>query len=120
MRQASRRPSPAELDPQELISHADVIAVLERRGRGDAHEGSVRAPEIRDLRALAVPRHGGVARELLKAAIAWLARQGAPRVMLWTATQNVRAQQVFEQAGFRRTMIEMTLELDSPRDGTSD
>jgi ribosomal protein S18 acetylase RimI-like enzyme len=56
-------------------------------------------------------RGGGIARELLAAAIAWLGERGAPRVMLWTATQNDRAQRLFEAAGFRRTMIEMTLEL---------
>jgi RimJ/RimL family protein N-acetyltransferase len=31
--------------------------------------------------------------------------------MLWTAEQNLAAQRLFEQAGFRRTMIEMTREL---------
>jgi ribosomal protein S18 acetylase RimI-like enzyme len=56
-------------------------------------------------------RQTGVARALLSAAIDWLREQGAPRVMLWTATQNDRAQRLFEAAGFRRTMVEMTLEL---------
>lgn len=53
----------------------------------------------------------GVARKLLDAAVAWLKQRGAPRVVLWTATQNTRAQQVFDRAGFRRTMTEMTLEI---------
>ena len=52
-----------------------------------------------------------MARKLLDAAVAWLKQMGAPRVVLWTATQNTRAQQVFERAGFRRTMTEMTLEI---------
>jgi ribosomal protein S18 acetylase RimI-like enzyme len=56
-------------------------------------------------------RGGGVARELIAAAIEWLRQRGAPRVMLWTAAQNARAQQLFDAAGFRKTMIEMTLEL---------
>lgn len=55
-------------------------------------------------------RQTGVARALLAAAIAWLREHGAPRVMLWTATQNERAQKLFASAGFRPTMIEMTLE----------
>jgi RimJ/RimL family protein N-acetyltransferase len=41
----------------------------------------------------------------------WLKAHGAPRVMLWTAERNHAAQRLFEQAGFRRTMIEMTREL---------
>jgi ribosomal protein S18 acetylase RimI-like enzyme len=56
-------------------------------------------------------RHAGVARALLIAAIDWLRGRGVPRVMLWTATQNERAQHLFEASGFRRTMIEMTLEV---------
>jgi ribosomal protein S18 acetylase RimI-like enzyme len=56
-------------------------------------------------------RAEGVAKLLLEQAIAWLRSRGAPRVMLWTAVQNERAQHVFDAAGFRKTMIEMTLEL---------
>jgi GNAT superfamily N-acetyltransferase len=55
---------------------------------------------------------GGVAGALMKAAIEWLRDHGAPRVLLWTAPQNAPAQRVFERLGFRRTMIEMTLELE--------
>jgi ribosomal protein S18 acetylase RimI-like enzyme len=47
-------------------------------------------------------RGSGAARALLAAAIAWLRDQGAPRVILWTASQNTRAQQIFEAAGFAR------------------
>jgi GNAT superfamily N-acetyltransferase len=56
-------------------------------------------------------RGGGVARALIEAASLWLKAKGAPRVMLWTAERNHAAQRLFEQAGFRRTMIEMTREL---------
>jgi len=56
-------------------------------------------------------RRGGVAGALLDAASEWLKSRGAPRVMLWTAERNHAAQRFFEQAGFRRTMIEMTREL---------
>jgi GNAT superfamily N-acetyltransferase len=54
----------------------------------------------------------GIAVGLMKAAIEWLRDRGAPRVLLWTAPQNAPAQRVFERLGFRRTMIEMTLELE--------
>ena len=56
-------------------------------------------------------RRSGIAAALLDAASEWLKAHGAPRVMLWTAERNHAAQRLFEQAGFRRTMIEMTREL---------
>jgi GNAT superfamily N-acetyltransferase len=56
-------------------------------------------------------RRSGIATALIAAAIAWLRERGAPRVMLWTAEQNHGAQQLFAGLGFRRTMVEMTLEL---------
>jgi GNAT superfamily N-acetyltransferase len=56
-------------------------------------------------------RGAGIASALLEAATAWLKAHGAPRVMLWTAERNHAAQRLFEQAGFRRTMVEMTREL---------
>jgi ribosomal protein S18 acetylase RimI-like enzyme len=55
----------------------------------------------------------GVGRMLLDATLAALAYKGAPRVVLSTAEQNATAQRLFEHAGFRRTMIEMTRELDA-------
>jgi ribosomal protein S18 acetylase RimI-like enzyme len=65
---------------------------------------------IHDIAVDEAARGVGVARELLIAATTWLREQGAPRVVLWTAAQNVRAQEIFTAAGFRKTMIEMTLE----------
>ena len=56
-------------------------------------------------------RRTGLAGALLGHATEWLRSRGAPRVMLWTAEQNNDAQRLFERLGFRRTMIEMTLEL---------
>lgn len=56
-------------------------------------------------------RRGGTATALIEAAVVWLGERGAPRVMLWTAEQNPGAQQLFARLGFRRTMIEMTKEL---------
>ena len=56
-------------------------------------------------------RRGGVGRALLEAALAALARLGAPRVVLSTAERNEAAQRLFLGAGFRPTMREMTREL---------
>ena len=47
----------------------------------------------------------------MAATFAALRERGAPRVLLFTAEKNHSAQAVFERAGFRRTMIEMTREL---------
>ena len=57
-------------------------------------------------------RRGGVGRKLLDTTLAFLKDRGAPRVVLSTAEQNEAAQHLFASAGFRRTMIEMTRELD--------
>jgi ribosomal protein S18 acetylase RimI-like enzyme len=56
-------------------------------------------------------RRSGAATALMEAAIAWLKENGAPRVILGTAEQNVAAQRLFARLGFRRTMVEMTREL---------
>ncbi len=57
-------------------------------------------------------RRSGVAKQLLEALAAKLKERGAPRVVLSTAARNEGAQRFFESMGFRRTMIEMTRELD--------
>jgi ribosomal protein S18 acetylase RimI-like enzyme len=56
-------------------------------------------------------RRSGVGRALLAAALEFLKSHGAPRVVLSTATRNDAAQRLFERAGFRKTMLEMTAEL---------
>lgn len=67
---------------------------------------------IHDIVVFEHARRTGVAKQLLAGAITWMRERGAPRLMLWTASQNEAAQTLFDQLGFRRTMIEMTLELD--------
>jgi ribosomal protein S18 acetylase RimI-like enzyme len=57
-------------------------------------------------------RGHGIGRMLLDATLAALAARGAPRAVLSTAERNEAAQRLFARAGFRRTMIEMTRELD--------
>ena len=60
------------------------------------------------------PQHRGrgVGHLLLDAALAFFRLRGVPRVLLSNAEQNEAAQRLFASMGFRRTMIEMTLELD--------
>jgi len=55
-------------------------------------------------------RNQGVGRALLEEMVRRLTEKGAPRIVLMTATGNASAQRLFERFGFRRTMIEMTLE----------
>ena len=59
-------------------------------------------------------RGRGVGRQLLDATTAYLVSRGAPRVVLSTTELNVSAQRLFAREGFRRTMVEMTRELDRP------
>lgn len=67
---------------------------------------------IHDVAVREETRGVGVAKQLLAAGIAWLREQGAPRVILWSAAPNETAQRLFRGLGFRKTMVEMTLELD--------
>lgn len=59
-------------------------------------------------------RGRGVGRLLLEAALEFFRSRGVPRVVLSTAERNEAAQRLFERTGFRRTMIELTRELDDP------
>jgi GNAT superfamily N-acetyltransferase len=70
---------------------------------------------IHDLLTIEAMRGRGVGHALLDAAIAWLFDKGMPRVMLWTAEANHEAQALFAHRGFRRTMVEMTIERESRR-----
>lgn len=66
---------------------------------------------------LVAPEHrgSGAGSQLLQATLAALTRLGAPRVVLSTAERNGGAQQFFTRFGFRRTMVELTCELDNDR-----
>lgn len=57
-------------------------------------------------------RGRGIGRQLLDATLEALSEGGAPQVVLSTAERNEAAQRLFVSAGFRRTMVEMTRELD--------
>jgi ribosomal protein S18 acetylase RimI-like enzyme len=56
-------------------------------------------------------RGHGLGQLLLDATIAAIKARGVPRVVLWVASANERAQALFARAGFRPTMVEMTCEL---------
>ena len=106
------------------LEKANVIAlVAEREGEvlGYTYAG-VEGPDYMSLRGPAgvlydivvdpAQRGRGVGRMLLDATLAALEARGAPRVVLSTAERNESAQRLFARAGFRRTMLEMTRELD--------
>lgn len=66
---------------------------------------------IHDLALDPAARRQGAGRALLAAAIDWFRGRQMLRVMLWTSTENAPAQQLFRQAGFRPTMLEMSLDV---------
>jgi ribosomal protein S18 acetylase RimI-like enzyme len=75
---------------------------------------SLRGPAgvLHDIVVDPAHRGQGIGRMLLDAALAALRAEGAPRAVLSTAERNEAAQRLFARAGFRRTMIEMTRELE--------
>ena len=106
------------------LADPDVIVLVAERG-GEvlgytyaAVEGvdymSLRGPAgvLHDIVIDPTHRGRGVGRMLLDATLTALEARGAPRVVLSTAERNEAAQRLFARAGFRRTMIEMTRELD--------
>jgi ribosomal protein S18 acetylase RimI-like enzyme len=111
-----------------------VVLVAERDGQvlGYSYAGvegydymSLRGPAgvLNDIVVDPAHRGQGIGRILLDATVSALATKGAPRVVLSTAEQNQAAQRLFARSGFRRTMIEMTRELNGdgrapPRDKT--
>jgi ribosomal protein S18 acetylase RimI-like enzyme len=100
-----------------------IILVAERGGEvvGYTYAGvegndymSLRGPAgvLYDIVVDPAHRKQGVGRILLDATVDALKARGVPRVVLSTAEQNAPAQRLFDRAGFRRTMIEMTRELN--------
>ena len=68
---------------------------------------------IHDIALDPAARGRGAGKALMQAALDWFRRRNVARVMLWTSPSNTLARQLFEQAGFRPTMIELSLELDA-------
>jgi ribosomal protein S18 acetylase RimI-like enzyme len=71
-----------------------------------------RAGVVYDIVVNPEHRRRGIGRTLLDATVALLESLGAPQVVLSTAERNVPAQRLFASVGFRRTMVEMTRDLD--------
>lgn len=131
-----------EFDPQRFISASPgtergygaflgtqmdnantFVFVAEREGEvaGYAYAGveerdymALRGPAgvIYDIVVDGLHRNQGIGALLLDATIKELQVRGSPRVVLSTAEKNEAAQRLFARAGFRRTMIEMTRELE--------
>jgi ribosomal protein S18 acetylase RimI-like enzyme len=107
----------------QLEERDAIILVAEEQGEmiGYAYatvEGydymSLRGPAgvLQDIVVDPTHRGRGIGRTLLDAMLVALTEHGAPRVVLSTAEQNLSAQRLFVRAGFRRTMVEMTRELN--------
>ena len=107
----------------QLEEPSVVVLVAERGGGvlGYTYAGvegrdymSLRGPAgvLYDIVVDPAQRGRGIGRMLLDATLAALQARGAPRVVLSTAERNDAAQRLFGRLGFRRTMIEMTRELN--------
>jgi ribosomal protein S18 acetylase RimI-like enzyme len=112
----------AEFLLTQLTQPNVVLLVAEYDGRVIAYsyagvEGydwmSLRGPAavLHDIVVDPAQRGHGIGAMLLDATLVALTEKGAPRVVLWTAERNEAAQRLFDRAGFRHTMIEMTREL---------
>jgi len=99
-------------------SEGDVIGYTYAGMEGFDYQ-ALRGPAgvLYDILVDPAARGRGVGQQLLDATLAALRARGAPRVVLMTAEPNVGAQRLFARAGFRRTMIEMTRELDDAAPG---
>lgn len=106
------------------LGREDVVVLVAAEGRtviGYTYAGvegrdwmSLRGPAgvLYDIVVDPAHRGRGVGRALLEATVAALRSRGSPQVVLSTADRNAAAQRLFESAGFRRTMIEMTRDPD--------
>lgn len=67
---------------------------------------------VHDIYVDETARHLGAGRELMRAAITWIRSRGRSQVVLTTKTRNEHAHRLFATLGFRKTMLEMTLDQD--------
>jgi len=104
-------------DPSVIVlvadDHGDVIGYAYATIEGYDYM-SLRGPAgvIQDVIVDPEFRGRGVGAMLLEATLTELDMRGARQVVLTTAERNEGAQRLFAKSGFRRTMIEMTRELD--------
>jgi len=103
----------AEKDSVVLVAEENGEVVGYTYGSNEGHDWmNLRGPagELHDVVVDPAHRGKGIGAQLLAAVMTALEAKGAPRIVLSTAFQNEVAQRLFERAGFRRTMIEMTRE----------
>ena len=101
-----------EDDGAGILGYA--YATLEPRNWNDLLDA---CGKLNDLFVDPAARRRGAGRALAQAALTELAARGAPRVVLMTAWRNPDAHAFFEALGFRRTMLEMTMEVSLPGNG---
>jgi ribosomal protein S18 acetylase RimI-like enzyme len=104
-------------DPNVIIlvadDHGDVVGYTYATIEGYDYM-ALRGPAavIQDIIVDPQFRGRGIGRQLLTATLESLRARGSSQVVLSTADRNEPAQRLFASAGFRRTMIEMTRELE--------
>ena len=86
-----------------------VYATLEARNWNDLLDA---CGKINDILVDPTARRAGAGRALMTAMLSELRGRGVPRVVLMTAWRNPDAHLFFESLGFRRTMLEMTREME--------
>jgi ribosomal protein S18 acetylase RimI-like enzyme len=91
----------------EIVGYA--YGTLESRNWNDLLD---ECGKLHDVYVAESARRRGVARRLVMSMLLELKALGAPRVVLMSADGNRVAQAFFESLGFRRTMTEMTRELE--------
>jgi ribosomal protein S18 acetylase RimI-like enzyme len=94
-------------DQGAIVGYA--YATVEPRNWNDLLDA---AGKLNDIYVDPAARRRGAGRSLVRAVFGELTARGAPRVVLMTAWQNPEAHAFFESVGFRRTMLEMTRELE--------
>jgi ribosomal protein S18 acetylase RimI-like enzyme len=101
-------------DVQVLVGEVDDAVVGYAYAAVEGHDWmALRGPAgvLHDVIVHPDHRGRGIGRMLLAGVLRFLENRGSPRVVLSTAEANETAQRMFAGAGFRRTMVEMTLEL---------
>jgi ribosomal protein S18 acetylase RimI-like enzyme len=114
-KEISRRGAVILVAEEDLEITGYAYATLEGRNWNDLLDA---CGKLQDLYVAAGARRRGVARRLVESTLLELRALGAPRVVLMSAEHNPGAQAFFAALGFRRTMVEMTRELDSSEPGS--